>query len=458
MNPKILPLALISIVDAMSFMIVAPSILFYILDLHGTHHWYGLILSIYSFSSFSCKPFLGHITDIYGFRLPYLVCFGLASIGGLFYTFASISGPYAMYVLLLSRILAGVGGGSSTVGFAYIARTLPPDKRTAATTLLSTTRTVSMAMVPSLNFFLQTIHYKLYGFTLNSYNVVGLVILLENLVLISIVYWTLHEPDIREKLSTKKKVQKIQMIKSILGDPQIIVPFVTIYTLNACFQLIETALAPASHHALNWEPYQISVILSIMCIFLFLTMVTVITVSQKKLMKDYSLLKIGLILQGIGYGSIYICWTHPAKSWQFIVPNIIAVCSFALLGGPNRSLFTLAIEKNTVLQEHSGTMQSLLGMAASVAGFTAPGFTASMVVKKNSYEEILSYEHEVTRELTVWALLAPIMTCICLVLVLLTGEPISQGEKLEIDGEDVEKNIQPMETTKLLDKKKNCQV
>ena len=45
-------LALIQLVDAISYMVVAPSIIFYVLQVGGTMDQYGLILSSFSFASF----------------------------------------------------------------------------------------------------------------------------------------------------------------------------------------------------------------------------------------------------------------------------------------------------------------------------------------------------------------------------------------------------------------------
>lgn len=52
------PQALVGFIDALAYMAVAPSIIFYVLELGGTKDQYGIILSAFSFASFCSKPFL----------------------------------------------------------------------------------------------------------------------------------------------------------------------------------------------------------------------------------------------------------------------------------------------------------------------------------------------------------------------------------------------------------------
>jgi MFS family permease len=59
MEPFIFALATLGLVDSISFMIVTPSLAFYISSLGGSQDYYGFVLAIYSFTSFCGKPVLG---------------------------------------------------------------------------------------------------------------------------------------------------------------------------------------------------------------------------------------------------------------------------------------------------------------------------------------------------------------------------------------------------------------
>ena len=58
------PLALVGLTDAISYMVTAPSIVFYVLANVGSYEAYGIILSSYSFSAFLFKPILGYWCDV----------------------------------------------------------------------------------------------------------------------------------------------------------------------------------------------------------------------------------------------------------------------------------------------------------------------------------------------------------------------------------------------------------
>ena len=126
----LIALALVGIVDAVSYMVVTPSIIFYVLEQGGSRAQYGLVMSAFSFASFCTKPFIGHWSDSHGFRLPYIASLSVAAVGGLVYFFASAQhGLVAVGMILLGRLMAGVGSASSALAFAYMAKAVVSDNQ-----------------------------------------------------------------------------------------------------------------------------------------------------------------------------------------------------------------------------------------------------------------------------------------------------------------------------------------
>lgn len=139
-------LAIVGIIDAISYMVVTPSLIFYVLDNGGTHYSYGIIMSVFLLSSFCCKPIVGYWSNQAGFRRPYFVSLTFAILGGLMYVLASAlpsssvvsSGDpppqhrptAAICGLFVARLLGGCGGANSALGYAYTARTVPPQQQT----------------------------------------------------------------------------------------------------------------------------------------------------------------------------------------------------------------------------------------------------------------------------------------------------------------------------------------
>ena len=78
----IVALSIVGIVDAVSYMLVTPSLIFYVLQNGGTQQQYGFIMSAFSFARFCCKPLLGWWSDQRGFRVPYLASVSVAILGG----------------------------------------------------------------------------------------------------------------------------------------------------------------------------------------------------------------------------------------------------------------------------------------------------------------------------------------------------------------------------------------
>lgn len=126
--------------------------------------------------------------------------------------------------------------------------------------------------------------------------------------------------------------------------------------------------------------------------------------------RDASLLSFGLCLATVGYTLVYVWWAVGARVWQFVLPMMLGTAAFPFLGAPTRSLFTKAVNTKPALADYGGTMQAVLSMAASVAGFTTPGLVASFVLR--SPEQVEASRHH--RELSPLALLAPLLSLLTL--------------------------------------------
>ena len=113
---------------------------------------------------------------------------------------------------------------------------------------------------------------------------------------------------------------------------------------------------------------QTSGVLGATSILLFFSMLGVLFLSSRKV-PDSVLVAIGNIGWIIGGTLIYFLWVADAKAWQFVLPVVISVCGFPFIGAPNRSNFTKAVDTKPELDDLQGSMQAVLSMFASVAGF-----------------------------------------------------------------------------------------
>jgi MFS family permease len=241
----VLALSVVGLVDAISYMVVAPSIIFYVLQLGGTKEQYGVILSAFSFASFCTKPFLGSWCDRSGFRIPYLFSLSLAALGGLLYLLASLfMGNTAIGFMLAGRLLGGVGAASSALGYAYLATVVPHDEQTKVNSLLSMLRMIGMAAGPGVNVFLDKINVDIGSFHLDELNSVGLVLIGMNVLGFLSIFVLLDEPGEKDGTNmqgdTRQDMEKNPSALSLIRTcccAEILVPILSIFGFNANFQL-----------------------------------------------------------------------------------------------------------------------------------------------------------------------------------------------------------------------------
>ena len=234
-------LSVVGLVDAISYMVVAPSIVFYVLQLGGTKEQYGIILSAFSFASFCTKPFLGRWSDRSGFKIPYIGSLSLSACGGLLYLMASLyTSKVAIAMVLIGRLLGGVGAASSALGFAFLAKVVPSDQQTKVNSLLSMLRILGMAAGPGVNVFLDKIDCSIGSLHLDSLNSVGLVLIASNLLALGSIVWLLDEPPqavVKQYNSEAGEEPSAWSLLRTCWCAEILVPILSIFVLNANFQL-----------------------------------------------------------------------------------------------------------------------------------------------------------------------------------------------------------------------------
>lgn len=418
MIPKfLLALSSVGLVDSISYMVVAPSIIFYILENGGTKEQYGLIMSAFSFSSFCAKPFVGRLSDVYGFRLPYTISLGTSCLGGFLYLIANaFQEQHTVMIILISRLLGGVGAASSALGFAYLAKVIPHNRQTQSNTILSMTRILGMTTGPGLNIFLAKVDFTTwFGLHIDSMNSVGLVLIITNALALCSILVLLDEPqddhsapDEPENLSSLGPCTFLQAAFSL----DILLPILAIFAFNASYQLIETGLAPAASHALGWTPIEVSFVMGAMSVVVFIMMAVVYSLSARKV-KDNLILIAGCAISTIGYYLIWDLWRWQSSYWHFMIPVFLSTAGYPFLASPTRSLFTKAVDKSDILKNHQGSMQAVLSMFASVAGFVTPGVIAAFILQPADQVEHMS-RSSYHRELSPVALFSPVMMLIVL--------------------------------------------
>lgn len=134
-----------SLVDMIGFAIVLPLLPFYALKLHASEAQVGVIIAAFSAAQIISAPLWGRVSDTYGRRPALLIGLLASAIAYVVFGLAD-----SIWLLLLSRIVQGAGGGTTGVAQAYVADTIEPSQRARALGWLSAATGAGFTVGPLL--------------------------------------------------------------------------------------------------------------------------------------------------------------------------------------------------------------------------------------------------------------------------------------------------------------------
>lgn len=138
----------VNFVDMIGFMIVLPLLPFYALKLHATPETIGRLIASFSIAQLLAAPLWGRMSDRYGRRPALLIGLSASAIAYVVFGFAS-----TVWLLLLSRLVQGAGGGTTGVAQAYVADTVEPGDRARALGWLSAATSAGVMVGPAIGSF-----------------------------------------------------------------------------------------------------------------------------------------------------------------------------------------------------------------------------------------------------------------------------------------------------------------
>lgn len=153
-KPSLLIIFLTVFIDLIGFGIVMPLLPLYSRDFGATGWMNGAIVASFSLMQFIFAPWWGKLSDRIG-RRPVLLISNLASaFAYAMFGFAStFQGATALWLLLASRVFAGVAGANLSVASAYIADVSPPEKRSRSMGLIGMAFGLGFILGPALGSF-----------------------------------------------------------------------------------------------------------------------------------------------------------------------------------------------------------------------------------------------------------------------------------------------------------------
>src|SRR5688500_17680920 len=133
-------------------LMVIPLLPFYAKDMGGGGLWVGVLVSAFSLAQLLSAPVWGRVSDRRGRRPALLIGLGAAAVSYVVFAFAQ-----NLWLLLLSRLVQGAGGGTVGVIQAYVADATRPEDRAKSLGWLSAATNAGVAIGPVIGSWTQNL-------------------------------------------------------------------------------------------------------------------------------------------------------------------------------------------------------------------------------------------------------------------------------------------------------------
>jgi MFS family permease len=144
MRGRLLVLFVTAFVDMVGLTMILPLLPFYARELGASATLVGMLIAAFSLAQLAVAPVWGRFSDRYGRRPAILAGLLVTAAAYLLFAFAG-----TLTVLLLSRLLQGVGGGTIGVIQAYVADASPVARRTRSLGWLSAVTSLGAVAGPA---------------------------------------------------------------------------------------------------------------------------------------------------------------------------------------------------------------------------------------------------------------------------------------------------------------------
>jgi multidrug resistance protein len=142
---KLTVLMITAFVDMLGLVMVLPLLPFYATKLGGSAAMVGGLIAAFSLAQLASAPFWGSFSDRYGRRPALLSGLILSAIAYVIFAFAG-----TLWLLLLSRIVQGFGGGTIGVVQAYVTDVSDPKERAKSLGWLSAVTSLGAVIGPAI--------------------------------------------------------------------------------------------------------------------------------------------------------------------------------------------------------------------------------------------------------------------------------------------------------------------
>ncbi|XP_035993806.1 major facilitator superfamily domain-containing protein 8 [Fundulus heteroclitus] len=187
-NLTFLTIGLIFMLSGIEYAVILPTIWRYLQILEAPPYFLGLGLSAFSLSALLTGPLFGIWSDRSKATKSIILFSNLFEIAGNFMYFIG----YSKWLLLCSRLVAGVGAGAGSSIFGFLTQSTLPEERAGIFAAVMACRQAGLLVGPAFNLFLRLCDFKLGPFVVNKYTSPGIFMCLLWMLLqfvVLAVYW-----------------------------------------------------------------------------------------------------------------------------------------------------------------------------------------------------------------------------------------------------------------------------
>lgn len=145
MKGKLTVLMITAFVDMLGLAMVIPLLPFYATKLGASATVVGILIAAFSIAQLASAPLWGRFSDHYGRRPALLVGLLVSAVAYVIFAYAS-----TLWLLLLSRVVQGLGGGTIGVVQAYVADASDPKDRAKSLGWLSAATSFGAVVGPAI--------------------------------------------------------------------------------------------------------------------------------------------------------------------------------------------------------------------------------------------------------------------------------------------------------------------
>ena len=182
----------------------------------------GIAIAIYSLVQFIFNPILGKLSDKHGRKPVIVFCLLINALGYVIFAFTS-----SFIILLVSRIVAGIGGSSIAVAQAYIADVTTKETRSKGMGIIGSAFGLGFVFGPLIGGFLSKLGYMETGLAAAAFSFIAFIV--------TIILLPESNLDRISVVETKRRMFNIDAILNAFKNPSLAILITLFFILTFSF-------------------------------------------------------------------------------------------------------------------------------------------------------------------------------------------------------------------------------